>query len=227
MVGGVSRHPANETLPIFPLPSVVLFPRVRVPLHIFEARYRQMTAAALEGERCIGMVTVLPNAISQMQGDPPIFDVGCSGVIEQIEEREDGRYDLVLLGTHRFRVRQEIEGGADQLFRIARVESLDEIFRESDELPLQALRLEVVEILQALMAGAEAGDRGRFDPRRFSGIDDKTFVNLICQHFDGGAAEKQGLLETDDVVLRCRRLVALLRFRLAERGGSESSSSVH
>ena len=56
-------------IPIFPLENVVLFPRVQVPLHIFEPRYRQMTRAALEGGRRIGMVVVRPDATSGMTGN--------------------------------------------------------------------------------------------------------------------------------------------------------------
>ena len=49
-----------STIPLFPLPSVVLFPNVFLPLHIFEPRYRQMVSDALAGERMIGMVLLQP-----------------------------------------------------------------------------------------------------------------------------------------------------------------------
>ena len=57
-------------LPIFPLSDVVLFPQLHVPLHIFEQRYRQMTEAALAGDRRIGMVAVLPAQIASTHDDP-------------------------------------------------------------------------------------------------------------------------------------------------------------
>ncbi len=217
----------SHVLPIFPLQTVVLFPRSRVPLHIFEPRYVQMTEAALEGERCIGMVTVLPEAIAGMAGDPEIFPVGCSGVIEQIAKRPGGRYDLVLRGTHRFRVHSEEPTNEERLYRVAHVEALVDGFDpERDGDTLQAQRVEVIELLEALVRRADPKGRARFDPRRLSGIDDEAFVNVMCQIFDGQPAEKQGLLEADEVLERCRRLIAALRFRVAESPGQTGSDAL-
>jgi Lon protease-like protein len=83
-------------IPLFPLPNVVLFPNVVLPLHIFEARYREMTADALKGDRIIGMVLLRPGWEGSYEGRPPIYDVGCAGVITHAEKLEDGRYNLVL-----------------------------------------------------------------------------------------------------------------------------------
>ncbi len=68
-------------LPLFPLPNVVLFPGVGLPLHIFEPRYRAMVADALEGERRIGMVLLQPGWEPAYQARPRIYPIGCSGVI--------------------------------------------------------------------------------------------------------------------------------------------------
>ena len=218
---------STEILSIFPLPTVVLFPRARVPLHIFEPRYREMTATALEGDRCIGMVSVRPEHTSQMGGDPPVFPIGCSGLVERVARRPDGRYDLVLLGTHRFRIVEEPDRG-DRLYRAARVERLEDAFDPvCDAAPLQALRLEVVDVLKLLVEGAPARVAARLDPRRFSGVDDATFVNVLCQWLEVPAAEKQGLLEIDQLLERCRRLLAALKFALAERRVSSSTDSLH
>ena len=69
----MSTPPQSDTIPIFPLHSVVLFPTQTVPLYIFEPRYRQMIADALEGVRRIGMVAVRPDHFAELAGDPPIF----------------------------------------------------------------------------------------------------------------------------------------------------------
>ena len=68
--------PDDAALPIFPLSNVVLFPAIQTPLHIFEARYRQMVEHALAGDRRIGMVTVEPERVLDMSGDPPVFAIG-------------------------------------------------------------------------------------------------------------------------------------------------------
>jgi Lon protease-like protein len=94
-------------IPLFPLPNVVLFPNVVLPLHIFEARYREMTADALKGDRIIGMVLLRPGWEGSYEGRPPIYDVGCAGVITHAEKLEDGRYNLVLRGMEKFSVLHE------------------------------------------------------------------------------------------------------------------------
>ena len=217
---------ALETLPIFPLANVVLFPRGRVPLHVFEPRYRDMTAAALDGDRRIGMTTVRPEHVHAMAGDPPVFAVGCAGVIERASRRQDGCYDIVLLGTHRFRIVEELPRRDDRLYRVVRASSLADRFDEKREgLAIQGLRADAIDLLGQLLRHVAPAAAHQLDPRRFSGIDDVTFVNLLCQMLELPPAEKQGLLEADGTAARCERLLAALQFRLAELGGGLSGPS--
>ena len=213
----VSNAIATELIPLFPLSNVVLFPHIHCPLHIFEARYQQMIAAALSGARRIGMVTVLPEHQTEMGGDPPLFSIGCIGTIEQSRRRDDGRYDIVLLGAERFRIVEEIPRDAERLYRLARVERVAERFDEAREgIPLQGLRADAIDLLSQLLRFVAPDSAHAFDPRRFSGVEDTAFVSALCQMLDLPAAEKQGLLETDGPMTRCERLVAVLQFRLAE-----------
>lgn len=215
-----------EHLPIFPLSTPVLFPRALVPLHIFEPRYRQMTSAFLEGDRRVGMATVRPEYVREMAGDPPVFEIGCAGLVQQARRREDGRYDLVLLGVHRFRILEEIPRDAERLYRIARIERLEDEFDEAVEgIALQGLRLEVVEELGRLLRHLSPAAAESHDPRRFSGVDDACFVNVLSQILDLSAIERQGLLEENALRARCERLLALLRFRAAELGGGVSGAA--
>lgn len=218
--------PREESLPLFPLPSVVLFPHARVPLHVFEPRYRQMTARALAGARRIGMVAARPEHAAAMAGDPPVFAIGCAGVIDEAVRREDGRYDIVLRGTERFRIVEESPPNGQRLFRVARVELLEDPFDEAREgIPLQGLRADAIDLLSSLLRLAAPEGARPLDPRRFSGIDDVTFVNLLCQLLKLAPAEKQGLLETSGILARCEALVALLQFRVAELGGGIPAAS--
>jgi len=213
---------AHETidLALFPLANVVLFPRIHCPLHVFEPRYRQMTADAIDGARRIGMATVRPEHVSQMAGDPPLFSIGCAGTIQRAQRQDDGRYDIVLFGTQRFRIEHEIPRAGERLYRVARVELLDERFDEAREgVGLQGLRADAIDLLARLLRLVAPDAAYQLDPRRFSGIDDTTFVSALCQMLDLPTAEKQGLLEADGPIARCERLVALLEFRLAELGG--------
>jgi Lon protease-like protein len=215
-----------RTIPLFPLANVALFPHARVPLHVFEPRYRQMTAHALAGERRIGMVAVQPAHVDAMAGDPPLFAIGCAGVVEEAVRRDDGRYDIVLRGTERFRILDEERPVGERLYRLARIEPLEDPFDEAREgIPLQGLRADAIELLSHLLRLAAPEAARPLDPRRFSGIDDVTFVNVLCQLLDLAPAEKQGLLETTGILARCEALVALLEFRVAEQGGGIPAAS--
>src|SRR5881227_626950 len=97
----------SDLLPIFPLPNVVLFPNVFLPLHIFEPRYREMVADALTSDRIIGMTLLRPGYGADYEGRPAIYDVGCAGVITHSQPLADSRYDIVLRGMEKFRVTSE------------------------------------------------------------------------------------------------------------------------
>src|SRR5260370_16425715 len=93
----------SDLLPIFPLPNVVLFPNVFLPLHIFEPRYREMVADVVASDRMIGMVLLRPGWDRDYEGRPPIYPIGCSGVMTHVERLGDGRYNLVPPGPDPFR----------------------------------------------------------------------------------------------------------------------------
>src|SRR6476469_8415765 len=86
---------------LFPLPNLVFFPHVMQPLHIFEPRYRQMTADALEGDRLIALVLPKPGWESDYMGKPPLHDIACIGRIMADQQLDDGRYNLLLRGLAR------------------------------------------------------------------------------------------------------------------------------
>ncbi len=104
------RHGATDlpvVIPIFPLAGVLLLPRGRLPLNIFEPRYLAMTQNALAGERLIGMIQ--PSDPAQpAAGNPTVYSTGCAGRIVSFSETDDGRFLITLLGVSRFRVREEL-----------------------------------------------------------------------------------------------------------------------
>jgi uncharacterized protein len=93
-------------LPIFPLPGVLLLPRGRLPLNIFEPRYLAMTRNALAGERLIGMVQ--PTDPRIVGDNPAVYPTGCAGRITSFTETDDGRFLITLTGISRFRIREEL-----------------------------------------------------------------------------------------------------------------------
>ena len=95
----------SELLPLFPL-STVLFPGMRLPLHIFEPRYRQLVADLLDQPepRRFGVIAIRKGKETGVDGVAALYDIGCVATVRQVESREDGRYDLLTAGTQRFRL---------------------------------------------------------------------------------------------------------------------------
>src|SRR5688572_31245564 len=93
---------------LFPLPNLVFFPHVMQPLHIFEPRYRQMTADALEGDRLIALVLTQPGWEKVYAGNPKIYTVATLGKIVADQRLDDGRYNILLRGLHRVHLSEEL-----------------------------------------------------------------------------------------------------------------------
>jgi len=112
-----------SAVPLFPLPNVVLFPRAIMPLHIFEQRYRAMTADALRGKRQIAMALLQPGWEKEASERPALEPVVCVGTILTHQRLADGRFNLLLQGVARCRVVQEHRSNP---YRVAELEPLDE-----------------------------------------------------------------------------------------------------
>jgi len=95
-----------DILPIFPLTGVLLLPRGRLPLNIFEPRYLAMFRDAMGGERLIGMVQPCDPPIREL--NPAVYPLGCAGRITSFSETDDGRILVSLTGVSRFRIREEL-----------------------------------------------------------------------------------------------------------------------
>ena len=194
-------------LPIFPLPSVVLFPNVFLPLHIFEPRYRQMVGDALAGERMIGMVLLQPADDRGSQQPPAVYEVGCAGLITHVERLPDGRYNIVLRGLERFRIVGEEAPTSALLYRRALIAPLAEAADTGrlDVLKEERRRLEA--LLEPLFSGTLAA-RG-LPPA----MPDEDVINALAQYLELEPIEKQALLERDGPLARCRSLRNLLEMK--------------
>jgi Lon protease-like protein len=204
-------------LPIFPLPGAILFPRSQLPLHIFEPRYREMVRDAIDGAGRIGMIQ--PHRLDD-DSKAPLYGVGCVGEIVGIEELDDGRFNIVLLGINRFRYVQEVNGDAS--YRCAEV---DITAFDDDEPPA----LSLVERSEVEREARRLGDAMGLavDWDAVSRLDDEMLVNAIAQvaPFDVGA--KQALLEQPTLTGRADLLVQLMQFhRAAVNGGTEIEPTI-
>lgn len=219
----------QERLPLFPLSNVVLFPHLRVPLHLFEPCYRQLARDVLDGEKRIGMAVVKPEHAAELAGNPPLFAVGCAGTITDSQRLPDGRYNIVLVGTERFRIVEELERGPERPYRVAQVELLADGLDPTDSPRIAALRSRVAELVMELVE-LTTPERTRGLPQGLlRDLDDAPFVNALCNALGFAPAEKQGLLEAHSIPERCERLAGLLAFRVAElrAAGSPTSGSLH
>ena len=196
----------SDLLPLFPLPNVVLFPNVFLPLHIFEPRYREMVADAVEGDRLIGMVLLKSGWERDYEGTPPVYPIGCSGVITHFDRLPDGRYNIVLRGLERFRILREDHA---KRYRRAVVEALrDQTPDASDRATVQRLRAK----LEAMLAPAV--ERSGTDTRIPIGMGDEDLVNALAQYLDLEPLEKQALLEERGLRRRAESLVDLLEMKM-------------
>ena len=93
----------SETLPLFPL-GTVLYPGLLLPLHVFEERYRQLVRDLLAGPepRTFGVIAIREGRETGPNGILTLHEVGCTATVRQVTELDDGRYDLVTVGTQRF-----------------------------------------------------------------------------------------------------------------------------
>jgi Lon protease-like protein len=209
----------SDLLPLFPLPNVVLFPNVFLPLHIFEPRYREMVADALATDRLIGMVLLRPGWERDYEGRPPIYPVGCSGVITHAERLPDGRYNIVLRGLERFRI---LEEDTSRSFRRAVVEPVGEAaVTAADRSEIRTCRAKLETILRPAVEKAGA------DSRMPAAMSDEDLVNALAQYLDLEPLEKQALLEQPCLRSRAASLVELLEMKMLAARAPHASNVAH
>jgi len=113
--------------PLFPLRSVVMLPHAMAPLHVFEPRYRQMVQHALDGPGLVALAVLAERReeLADAVGEPPVRPVVCLGRIAQHEQLADGRFNVLLQGVCRARIRREMPPEGDRLYRMALLQPLE------------------------------------------------------------------------------------------------------
>lgn len=199
-------------VPLFPLAGAILFPRSQLPLHIFEPRYREMVRQAVDSGGHIAIIQ--PLLAEAADGSEPLYPVGCIGEIVGLEELDDGRFNIVLNGSNRFRLIQEVDLGT--AYRNADVDPAAFDDREPDPLPM-VQRAEVER--EARRLGEALGLS--VDWAAVSRLDDEMLVNAIAQVAPFDVSAKQALLESETLTARADLLVQLMQFLRISRGGAE------
>ena len=202
-------------VPVFPLAGALLFPRSRLPLHIFEPRYRDMVRDAMAGNRLIAMIQPRDSR------DPPgLFEIGCLGHIADCEPLADGRYNIELEGIGRFRVASEPK--VETTYRQVDMDRTGFDEEEEDE-PLAIAQR--AELEQEARRYADSLGYG-VNWEAVSRLDDESLVNGIAQIAPLDVGSKQALLEADGLADRADLLVQFMQFQRLAPGGADGPETL-
>jgi len=197
-----------ETIPIFPLPSASLFPNASHPFRIYEPRYRTMVVDAMKGHRIIGMVTLRPGFENDYEGRPPIESIGAAGLITGYKALPNGEFNIVLGGLVKFRILGEEDDS--RIYRLARVEPIEEVLNDRDALALSDVRHQLESLLVAL-----TDQLGIVQPP--VGVPDEQVVDELSQFLPIDPSYRQDLLEERGALERGRAVVDILERLLRAR----------
>ena len=203
-----------EIVPIFPLTGVLLLPRGKLPLNVFEPRYLAMTEDALSGNRMIGIIQ--PSDPLSRASVPPVYPIGCAGRITSFSETDDGRYLITLTGVCRFETVRELP-----IVRgYRRVDVSWERFAADLEESGPALfdRARLVEGLktyfkiQGISANWDAIDS----------TPDERLVTSLAMICPFEPSEKQALLENGSLSERASMMVAIIEMSVLDKRGGDT-----
>ena len=199
-----------ESIPLFPLNKVLLLPRAKLPLNLFENRYLHMFDHALQNGRYIGMIQ--PSEEPKKNGEmkpPSLYNVGCAGFLTAFSQTNDNRYEIILEGVCRFKIKKELE--IMNGFRRANVQwSKFKSDFKIEKLNSNEKREEFLKILRPFLEKMSMN----VDWDVIEGTNDEDLINTIsmCCPFD--VNEKQALLEAISLENRREVLTSLIHINL-------------
>jgi Lon protease-like protein len=195
-----------SSVPLFPLPGVVLFPRAVLPLHVFEERYKTMMADAVRGDRQIAMALLRPGWERDYYSKPVIDPVVCVGRILSHERLPDGKYNLLLQGQARARVVRE--NNSTTPYRVAELEPLAET--EAPVTDMEAEHERLTRLFRTAMLGSTPVGR-QFRTLLAAGeLRTQDVADLVAFNYIEDVPLKQALLADGDVLRRVRRTIDAL-----------------
>lgn len=197
-----------DAVALFPLPNVVLLPRAVLPLHIFEFRYRQMTADVLAGDKLFAMALLMPGWEKDYHNRPAVEPVVCVGIIRSHEQLPDGTFNLLLQGVLRATIDREF---ADRPYRYASLKHL----KQTDALEIDLLRERAR--LRELFAARPLVDlpvSAEFGQLLAGPLPTSDIADLVAFHFIEQTSVKQEILADGDIIRRTRRVVDALEEHL-------------
>lgn len=206
----------NE-LPLFPL-SVVLFPGVPLPLHIFEPRYRQMLDDIRAGNNLFGLSYF--DASTSEQEFPAVGSVGCVAKITDTQAFPDGRSNILTVGVIRYRIEEYVERGDPYL--VARVSYFEDEADDSEA--VGASSREVAETFTRIARAVRTINDERANLPDIADTEPQRLSFLVAAAMEVDTDVKQELLELRITSDRLRRLRDILARAVA---GYEERARVH
>lgn len=190
-------------IPLFPLNNVV-FPGQRLPLHIFEERYRQLVREVMDSDTEFGIVLIRRG--QEVGGGAVPFDTGCAVRIISADELPDGRFNIACEGTRRIKVVDLLN---EEPFLRAEVEFPR--VPEDDDLPhTRELADKVVQqytdFLHLTLAMQDSWQRRfRLPPQPHA------LVDHVAGQIDASVRRRQQVLQADRVAARLELLLTILQ----------------
>lgn len=207
----------KQPVPVFPLPGVVLFPGVPLPLHVFELRYRTLVREALSGERLIALALLLPGWEQDYHGSPEYHPLGCIARIDEVAWLPDDCYHLRLLGLSRARLGRRVR---EFPYRAVRAQELPQEPYSEDDALLQIERRALIETATRCARLAEAGGEAPWAIDETLGFE--SLVNTLCMGLAITPGEKLEMLGMDSVLERGRRAREVMEDQLLHAARGEA-----
>lgn len=212
MEANLDLRPALDSLPLFPLQEVVLFPGAVLPLHVFEPRYKAMIRDCLASHRALAVVQITDSDNLDEHGHPGIARIAGAGVIIDHAELPEGRFNILVQGRERVRL-EELPFVAP--YRTARATIVPTAESGCSERDFSAL------VSNAAAFVTLVRDRdSRFDFRLPKDAPPGVVADICAHHLVVEASERQAILETLDLqarVLRVTEALALQRLALGKK----------
>lgn len=204
-------------LPLFPL-SIVLFPGVPLPLHIFEPRYRQMLSDIRVSNNLFGLSYF--DASTSEKEVPPAGHIGCAAEVTETQPLPDGRSNILTVGVIRYRIEDYVERGDPYL--VARVSFFEDDDEDSDM--LRESSREVAENFARIARAVRIINDERASLPDISDTEPQRLSFLVAAAMEVDTDVKQELLELRLTSERLQRLRDMLGRAL---GNYEERARVH
>jgi Lon protease-like protein len=193
-------------VPLFPLPNVVLFPKTPVPLYIFEERYKTMIRETVAGSGELVIALLRAGSESNYSAASAVHEIACLGTIENCEELEDGKYNIVVVGVHRVRIIREVQHSPYRLVEVEKIE--DAAYEERS--PGILKRQNQLGALFARFTELATGVKQQV-LELMPQLDFESLVNMVAMTLNLAVEQKQGLLVINEAPQRCDVLIPILQ----------------